>query len=98
MKGKSAVSELDHTDWVRLQKQAEGEINCSDIPETDENFWADAEIVIPERKVHLSIRLDEDIVEWFKQFGRGYQTRINAVLRSYIQHVIRKTKYHSHSG
>ena len=94
MKGKSTVSELDHTDWVRLQKQAEGEINYSDIPETDENFWADAEIVIPERKVHLSIRLDEDIVEWFKQFGRGYQTRINTVLRSYIQHVIRKTKYH----
>ncbi|GAI53585.1 unnamed protein product, partial [marine sediment metagenome] len=84
MKGKSTMSELVHTDWVRLRKQAEGEIDYSDIPETDEKFWADAELVIPERKVHLSIRLDEDIVEWFKQFGRGYQTRINAVLRSYI--------------
>lgn len=40
---------------------------------------------LPEGKEHLSLRLDRDVVEWFRSFGKGYQTRINAVLRSYYE-------------
>lgn len=61
------------------------EIDYSDIPPTDATFWEKAQFVLPSVKTHLSLRLDEDIVEWFKRQGVGYQTRINAVLRSYVQ-------------
>lgn len=46
--------------------------------------WSKAEIVIPQKKKAISIRLDEDIVDLFQASGKGYQTRINAVLRHFI--------------
>lgn len=47
--------------------------------------WSRASVVVPPRKQAISIRLDEDVVAFFKHGGDGYQSRINAVLRSYIQ-------------
>jgi uncharacterized protein (DUF4415 family) len=41
---------------------------------------------MPAAKTHLSLRLDEDVVDWFKRQGAGYQTRMNAVLRAYVRH------------
>lgn len=69
----------------RLQKMTDREIDYSDIPATDAKFWEKARVVMPSAKTHLSLRLDEDVVEWFKRQGDGYQTRINAVLRSYVE-------------
>ncbi len=63
----------------------DNEINFSDIPETDETFWKNAKVVWPKKKENISIRLDTDILSFFKSQGRGYQTKINAVLRSYIK-------------
>jgi uncharacterized protein (DUF4415 family) len=60
------------------------EINYSDIPKLDESFWKNAKLVMPQPKDRLTIRLDHDIVEWLKQHGSGYQTRINAILRLYM--------------
>ncbi len=60
-------------------------IDYSDISETDENFWKNAKIQLYDSKPFLTIRLDPDIIEWFREEGAGYQTRINAVLRSYIE-------------
>jgi uncharacterized protein (DUF4415 family) len=77
MKGKR------YSDMKRLRDMKDEDIDYSDIPETDEEFWKGAEVVFPARKKLLSIRLDEDVVEWFKAQGKGYQTRINAVLRAY---------------
>lgn len=57
-------------------------IDCSDIAELDEAFWAKAEIRSPE-KTGVYIKLDTDMLEWMKSQGKGYQTRINAILRSY---------------
>jgi uncharacterized protein (DUF4415 family) len=54
--------------------------------------WSRAEVVVPATKQVISIRLDKDIVEYFKRTGRGYQTKINAVLRSYVQHEKRHAK------
>jgi uncharacterized protein (DUF4415 family) len=48
--------------------------------------WSSAEVVIPAAKRAISIRLDGEIVEFFKRTGPGYQTKINAVLRAYVQH------------
>jgi len=61
------------------------EIDFSDIPPLDENFFQNATVRIPKRKRLVSLRLDPDVVDWFKKRGKGYQTRINAVLKTYVQ-------------
>jgi uncharacterized protein (DUF4415 family) len=47
--------------------------------------WSDAVLVIPPAKKAISIRVDEDVLDYFKKEGAGYQRRMNAVLRSYMQ-------------
>jgi len=54
-------------------------------PILDETFWKNAIVVGPDRKTLVSFRLDRDVLVWFRSLGKGYQTRINAVLRSYMQ-------------
>jgi len=64
----------------------DGDIDYSDIPELDETFWKNATVRWPDRpKQPLNVRFDADVVEWFKSQGRGYQTRMNAVLRSFYE-------------
>lgn len=91
-KSKKNTTKRGRTDWKRLQKMTDREIDYSDIPATDAKFWEKARIVMPSAKTHLSLRLDEDVVEWFKRQGDGYQTRINAVPRSYVEAHSAKSK------
>jgi uncharacterized protein (DUF4415 family) len=74
------------TDWERLKRQGEGKepIDFSDIPELDASFWENVTLVIPGAKTRLTMRIDTDIYRWFTGQGPGYQTRMNAVLRSYM--------------
>jgi uncharacterized protein (DUF4415 family) len=51
---------------------------------TDEEFWEDAKVILPRRKEVVTIRLDADLLDWLRQ-QPGYQTRINAILRSYMK-------------
>jgi uncharacterized protein (DUF4415 family) len=90
MKGTFIMSPQNKTDLNKLNQMKDSEIDYSDIPETDADFWKEADVIYPANKTHLSIRLDDDIVHWFKKFGRGYQTKINAVLRSYISNIEKK--------
>jgi uncharacterized protein (DUF4415 family) len=62
----------------------ESEIDFTDIPEADAAFWASAVRIGRDkpRKRQTTIRLDEDVIEWFKSAGRGYQSRMNAILRA----------------
>ncbi|NBZ86807.1 BrnA antitoxin family protein [Stagnihabitans tardus] len=69
------------TDWDRLATAPDPGPDPDDI-EVD---WATARIVTPEPKQALSIRLDKDLIDFFKDQGKGYQTRINAVLRAYME-------------
>lgn len=85
------MSTSSKTNYKRINKLSDKDIDYSDIPETDEKFWSDAEVLFPTKKTHVSIRLDDDIISWFKQFGRGYQTKINSVLKSYITSIQKKT-------
>ncbi len=73
------------TDWKRLESMTDDEIDFSDIPELDEEFFRNAEIRLPRKKHHVSMRLDAEVLDWFKRQGQGYQTRINAVLRAYVR-------------
>ncbi len=64
---------------------SDNEIDLSEIPELDETFFENATIRLPERKRVISLRLDPDVLDWYKKKGKGYQTRINAVLKAYMQ-------------
>jgi uncharacterized protein (DUF4415 family) len=55
-----------------------------EVQPTDREFWKGAQVVMPRAKETITIRLDADILEWLRK-QKGYQTRINAVLRSYMQ-------------
>jgi len=61
------------------------DIDFSDIPELDADFFRNAKVRMPRTKKAVSIRLDQDVLAWFRRQGRGYQTRVNAVLRTYMQ-------------
>jgi uncharacterized protein (DUF4415 family) len=69
----------------QIESISEKEIDYSDIPETDEAFWAKAELRLPQAKKGVYLRLDPDLIDWLKRQGPGYQTRINAILRSYME-------------
>lgn len=73
------------TDWERVDALTDDEIDTSDIPPLDDDFFANAELVMPEPKQVITIRVDKDVVEWYKSQGKGYQTRMNAVLRMYME-------------
>lgn len=78
------------TDWARVRALTDREIEeavASDpdaAPILDEAWFKQARLVEPEPKVPVSIRLDRDVVEWFKRQGPRYQSRINAVLRAFM--------------
>jgi len=66
------------------------DIDTSDIPELGEKFWKNARLMSPlipsmGTKQTVSIRIDPDVLSWFKNHGKRYQSRINAVLRAYVE-------------
>ena len=65
----------------------DSEIDYSDIAELDPEFWKNAKVVFPKPKKTVTIRIDSDVLDWFKKRGKGYQSRMNAVLRSYMENV-----------
>jgi uncharacterized protein (DUF4415 family) len=73
------------TDLKRLRAMPDSNIDYSDIPKLNKSFWKTAKLAMPEPKDRLTIRVDHDVVEWLKKRGPGYQTRINAILRSYME-------------
>ena len=73
------------TDWERLRREEAAGIEPEPDEQEFEVDWSKARLVIPEPKKPVSIRLDRDVLEFFKAQGKGYQTRINAVLRAYME-------------
>ena len=61
------------------------DIDFSDIPELDETFWREAELVEPDPAEQITIRVKRSVLDHFKAPGKGYQTRINRVLESYVR-------------
>ncbi len=76
------------TDWARLDAMSDEEIDFSDIPEVTPEMFAKAIVrrgLKPRSKSQLTLRLDDDVIDWFKQQGRGWQTQMNALLRAYME-------------
>jgi uncharacterized protein (DUF4415 family) len=77
------------TDWNKLRHLSDAQIRRGiasdpDVRPTNEEFWKDAKVVWPTRKAVVTMRLDADLLAWFRQ-QRGCQTRINAILRAYMK-------------
>lgn len=79
------MNKRSKTDMKKLKRMRGADVDFSDIPELGSSFFAKAKIRLPRRKSSVSIRLDSDVLGWFKRQGRGYQTRINAILRMYME-------------
>ena len=78
------MSKPSKTDWKRLANMGDKDIDTSDIPELDEEFFRTADVRVPPKQP-VTLRLDADVLIWFKSQGKGYQTRINKLLRSYME-------------
>ena len=76
------------TDWERLDALQDEDIDLSDMPEVTPEMFARAVVrrgIKPTpSKQQVTIRLDDDVLEWFRALGKGYQTRINSLLRAYM--------------
>lgn len=79
---KSAAGETK-SDWARAAAAPQDVCDADDA--IDPIDWGTTELRFPRPKRMTHIRLDADMVDWFKEQGPGYQTRINAVLRSYFE-------------
>jgi uncharacterized protein (DUF4415 family) len=78
------------TDWAALDAMSEAEIeqraseNMAELA-IDPDWMDHATVIAPHAKKRITVRLDHDILDWPKTQGRGYQTRINAILRAYVE-------------
>ena len=84
MKPRNTAKE-SRTDWRKLATASDTEIDTSDVPELNEDFFREAKLRVPKGKHLVSLRVDRDVLNWFKRQGKGYQTRINAILRAYAR-------------
>ncbi len=77
------LTEAQKAELKALAEMPDSEIDFSDIPPLDETFWKNAvrNPYYKPTKTSTTVRLDSDVLAWFKSQGKGYQTRINAVLR-----------------
>ena len=92
-----ALQKKSKTDWKKLARMTDKEVEANasaDIDDftNDPEFWKNAQLVYPVIKDKVSLWLDHDLLQHFKQQGRGYQSRINAILRAYVMREAVKPK------
>ncbi|MBP5975138.1 BrnA antitoxin family protein [Brasilonema sp. CT11] len=84
-----SISSNSQTDWQRLDAMTDSDIDLSDCPEITPEMFAKAVVrqglPAAKNKAQVTLRIDSDVLEWFKSLGRGYQTQINALLRAYME-------------
>lgn len=84
---KKATSPVSQTDWKRVDQMTDEEIDFSDLPEVPPERFAQAIVrdgLKPvARKAQITLRIDSEVLEWFRAKGSGYQSQINAILRAY---------------
>lgn len=83
------TSRQSQTDWQRLEAMSDEDIDLSDCPEITPELFAKAVVRkgLPDtkNKAQVTLRIDADVLEWFKSQGQGYQTQINSLLRAYME-------------
>ncbi|MBN2034677.1 MAG: BrnA antitoxin family protein [Deltaproteobacteria bacterium] len=78
------MKKQSRTDWVKIKAMKDKDIDVSETPELDDDFFAEATLW-PGNKKQITLRLDPDVLEFFKTKGKGYQSSINAALRRYME-------------
>jgi uncharacterized protein (DUF4415 family) len=84
-------SKTSQTDWARVDALEDDDIDYSDIPEVTPEMFARADVrkglqpLAPAPTKRITLRLDAEVLDWFKAQGRGYQERINSLLRAYME-------------
>lgn len=77
------------SDWARAGAMSDAEIEAQATADPDEADldidWRTVSVEIPKPKAAVHMRIDRDVLEFFRSAGKGYQTRINAVLKSYVE-------------
>lgn len=73
------------SDLARLDRMKDSDIDYSDIPPLGDEFFKKATVAWPPAKQQLTIRLDADVLNWLRANGKGYQTRINRILRAAME-------------
>ncbi len=94
MNEKSTIVRHSLSQIRMMREQGKDETN-PDAPEAESlgaDFWSSARVVMPGGKTSVHLRLDSDVVDWFRANGKGHLTRMNAVLRAYVE-----AQKHSHS-
>jgi uncharacterized protein (DUF4415 family) len=84
MKNGKNTRRRSRTDWKRIDSLRDEDIDYADIPKLGPDFFANA-ILWPGKKKQITLRLDPDVLAFFRRHGKGYQTTINAVLRKYVE-------------
>lgn len=84
MKSANNTKRRSRTDWKRIDSLRNEDIDYSDIPKLGPDFFAQA-ILRPGKKKQITLRLDPDVLAFFRKSGKGYQATINAVLRKYVE-------------
>jgi uncharacterized protein (DUF4415 family) len=83
------TSSKSRTDLKRLAKMKDADIDLSDVPEVPPEMFAKAIVrkglKHAPKKSQVTLRIDADVLQWFKETGKGYQTRINSLLRTYME-------------
>jgi len=84
------------SDWARAAAMTEAEIEAAVAADPEEAGmtvdWGRASVEMPQSKAVLNMRVDRDVLEFFRREGRGYQTKINAVLRSYVDQMVQRER------
>ena len=73
------------TSWAQFDGLQDKDIDYSDVPELDESFFKNATLIVPKNKKLVTLRLDEEVINFFKAQGPRYQTRMNSVLLTYAR-------------
>lgn len=86
---KQTISKKSQTDWKRIDAMTDEDIDLEETPEIPAEMFARAIVrrgLKPvSRKTQLTLRIDSDVLEFYKKQGAGYQTKINALLRAYME-------------
>ena len=89
----AAKRRVSRTDWAKAAATTNAELEASIAADPDEAHmvmdWDSVTVELPKPKADLHMRIDRDVLDFFRKTGKGYQTRINAVLRSYVSRMRR---------
>lgn len=81
----SDLLDKSRTDWERFDALTDAEIDVSEIPELDDEWFKNADLIYPKERKAVSLQVDLDVLGWFKsKSSKGYQKLMNAVLKAYV--------------